>query len=73
MKYIMFEDNSFVIFTENIVHRHVCNHKKPISAGFISIGDTYDGLQVKTYGVSISLNLLSNKDDAKIIQDGIYD
>ena len=61
MKYILFEDNGFVIFDEEQSHANLrLMGRTPKSAGYYSNG--------VTYGVSMSLGIGSNPNDIKMIE-----
>lgn len=66
-KYVRFEDNTVVVFSNDILHIEAAKGipKKPISAGYfmISNGD------LVANGASTTLNLESHEGDSKVIQD----
>ena len=73
MKYIVFADNSAVIFPETTSHKFVAGDKLVISAGFCKIEtyrNNFDDIRanVCVWGESTTLNVKSNPDDAKIIE-----
>lgn len=69
-KYIIFDGKKAVVFSYLIKHSDVAsgsNLGTPTSAGFVTIEDG----KVETFGESLSLLLLSKKEDATIIQNQI--
>lgn len=63
MKYVIFNDDTFVIMPSSRNHSDVRQMGIPRSAGFCSIGKN----GFSCYGESISLNLKSHKDDSFIL------
>lgn len=86
MKYIIFDDDSFVIFPDRTKHSSIAvngpfySDLKPISAGFIQFlegtirietdWDIWVAPNIHCYGRSDSLKLESRKEDVEIIQRG---
>lgn len=69
-KYIIFDGKKAVVFSYLIKHSDIAsgsNLGTPTSAGFVTIEDG----KVETFGKSLSLILLSKKEDATIIQNQI--
>ncbi len=61
LKYIKTKEDVIIIFPGSLQHKEF-KAFEPISAGFVKIGET----ECVCYGESISLNLLSDKDDSII-------
>lgn len=86
MKYIIFYDDSFVVFPDTTRHSSITvtgtfyNDLKPVSAGFIQFNegmtrietdwDMWYAPNINCYGRSDSLNLQSRTEDVEIIQRG---
>lgn len=69
-KYIIFDGKRAIVFSYLIRHADVAsgsNLGTPTSAGFCTI----ERGKVQTFGESLSLQLLSKKEDAKIISNQI--
>lgn len=69
-KYIIFDNKRAIVFSYLIRHADVVsgsNLGTPTSAGFVTIEDG----KVDTFGESLSIGLLSKKEDAAIIQNQI--
>lgn len=69
-KYIIFDDKRAIVFSYLLKHSDVAsgsNLGTPTSAGFCSI----ERGKVQTFGESLSLQLLSRIEDAKIISNQI--
>jgi hypothetical protein len=63
LKYVMFEDNTFVILHPVMYHSDVLRMRKDVkTAGFIYLSD-----EIYTTGKSTSLKLDSDEKDAEII------
>ena len=74
MKYVIFQDESFAIFSDWIEHQAVAktNLSKPVGAGMISLYPGQEGIEVYCNGASISLDLASRKEqDAEIIMTAL--
>ena len=73
MKYIIFQDNSAVIFSESISHKSIAGDMPVSSAGFCQI-ETYrnqfDDIRAKAscWGKSDSLGIAAFPSDNKIIE-----
>jgi hypothetical protein len=65
IKYIMFDDNSFVIFSSIIVHSDIRTDKVPVSAGFLVALPCEGGFVCA--GESDSLGLKAREEDTEII------
>jgi hypothetical protein len=68
LKYIIFDDNSFVIFDENQKHSEACNRLDIQSAGFCSIDMLDNDIIVTCWGESISLGKKMGSLDASVIR-----
>jgi hypothetical protein len=68
LKYIIFEDNSFILFDGCQKHSEVCNRVDIKYAGFCSIDSVDNDINVICYGESISLKKMSSKIDSSIIK-----
>lgn len=72
MKYIVFADNTAVVFAESSSHKFVAGDKMVRSAGFCRI-ETYRNdfddvrAKVSVYGESTTLGVKSEKEDAELI------
>lgn len=55
-----------ILFGGLINHDSITNNRV-VSAGFVSFIPTSKGMKIEVYGGSVSLNLKSNPDDAKLI------
>ena len=74
LKYVMFEDDTFMLFPVTIKHNtFITEQSKPIiSAGWVIIYDIECGkMEVRAYGDSITLNKYSRSEDSEIIKTGI--
>lgn len=73
MKYIIFEDDSAILFSEGLDHKAMAKNSPVRSAGFCTI-ETYrndfDDIRAKVicYGESLSLHKTANEGDDKIIK-----
>ena len=72
MKYVMFENEDFIIIPDTMNHKDVCINRKPIAAGFCRIEqykNEWDDLRyrVSCWGNSSSLNLESRSEDEIIM------
>ena len=72
MKYIVFKDESCVIFPDSTSHNEMAGNKPVSSAGFCIVEtyrNNFDDIRanVSCYGRSDSLNVESNPQDNKII------
>lgn len=75
MKYIIFQDQSFILIPKFQNHKDYA-YKVPISAGFCTIEsyrNDFDNIRYKIscYGRSDSLNISSRKEDETIILNGL--
>ena len=73
MKYIIFEDDSAILFSEGLDHKAMAKNSPVRSAGFCTIEtyrNSFDDIRarVSCYGESISLSVKSNEGDNKIIE-----
>jgi hypothetical protein len=68
LKYIIFEDNSFILFDTCQKHSEACMRSDIKSAGFCSITFYNDEVTITCYGESISLKKKSNENDSRIIR-----
>lgn len=73
MKYIIFENDLPIIFSESVGHKEVAGNKKVISAGFCRIEtfrNQWDDVRanVCVWGESTTLGVKSSTEDAKIIE-----
>lgn len=73
MKYIIFDDNTAIIFANSTSHKDIADKKSVRSAGFCTIEtyrNSFDDIRarVSCYGESISLGVKSNESDNKIIE-----
>jgi len=66
LKYIVFDDDSLVLFNNKYTHNdYRMMGKTPVSAGY------YDFEKHEVWGESVSLSLSYNDNDLKIIEDSI--
>lgn len=64
MKYVKFEDDSFVLFPNSMGHNEVIQfNKKAVSAGFCDIRVDDGDYKITVYGNSHSLKIESDKTD----------
>ena len=73
MKYLILKIDNLrtpVLFSDDLNHKDVAYKigGEVCSAGFVSISIEIDGLKIKTYGYSHSLDLVSKPDDRLIIK-----
>ena len=74
MKYIVFEDQSAIIFADCYDHKNMANGRPVKSAGFCTI-ETYrtafDDIRasISCYGESLTLHVTSNPYDKEILAD----
>lgn len=73
MKYIIFDDDTAIIFANSASHKNMANKKLVKSAGFCTIEtyrNSFDDIRarVSCYGESTSLGIKSNDGDNKIIE-----
>ncbi len=72
MKYVKFENGSFIIFPETIGHKEIVVNGmftgKPVLAGTINIGVQNGELAIDTYGESIGLKLKADEKDGEYIK-----
>ncbi len=74
MKYIIFENEDFIIFPDTMNHKDVCINSKPIAAGFCQIRhylNQWDDLryEVSCWGESTTLGLKSRTEDEIIMSN----
>ena len=73
MKYIVFQDNSAIIFADSMNHNHMANGRPVKSAGFCQI-ETYrnqfDDIRAKIscFGESITLGVKADMNDNQILE-----
>ncbi|WP_346961283.1 hypothetical protein [Clostridium sp.] len=63
MKYVIFNNDDFIIMPNSMSHSDATKIGTPVSAGFCSIGKN----GFSCYGESISLNLKADKEDSFIL------
>jgi hypothetical protein len=73
LKYIVFDDISFIIFSPDQKHADLAGNRVVVGAGQIDIMGKGDGdVRISCFGESTTLNVMSRGDvDASIIQRSI--
>lgn len=69
-KYVVFNDNSVLLFPMSTNHDFVARERLVISAGFFEVlipANDPKSMTIKTWGSSMSLNKNSREEDSKLI------